>query len=88
MSDAPNAVMPERTRYDINDAHDVFDHLHELDTLWDRVELMQEHLPGWPTDRIERAMPHFLGLSAHRLERVLQYADPTGETAVGFRRQP
>ncbi|WP_258933244.1 hypothetical protein [Nesterenkonia pannonica] len=72
----------ERTRFDIEDARDVFDHLHELTNHFDRVQLMCEHLPDWRPDRVERAMPHFLGLSADRLIRAIQYTDPTGERAA------
>lgn len=72
----------ERTHFDINDAYDVFSHLHELPTHFDRVDLMREHLPHWPADRLERAMPHFMGLSPAELERVITWSDPTGEKAA------
>ena len=78
----PTTAVAERTHFDIEDARDVHEHLHELDTHYERVELLQEHLPDWPRNRIERAMPIFMGATPDRLLSVLQHADPTGERAT------
>lgn len=75
-------ALPERAHFDLDDARDVYEHLHELDTHYERVELMSEHLPDWPRDRIERAMPLFMVATPDRLLRAIQHADPTGERAT------
>lgn len=75
-------ALPERAHFDLDDARDVYEHLHELDTHYERVVLMQEHLPDWSRHRVERAMPLFMVATPDRLLRVIQHADPTGEKAT------
>lgn len=71
--------------FTIEQARDLVDHLHEVRTYQERVEILQDHI-DWSEQQIRRRMPTLLDCSPEQLMKVLVYADRTGDTAVGFRR--